>query len=404
MATRKNVPVLIVGGGLGGLTAALALSSLGIASHVVERSPQFGEIGAGLQIAPNASRILHRLGALDEIRRTAVFPKRLVMKDAVSGETVTAVDLGHAFIERYGQPYFVTHRGDLLDALLACCRRRAEIALEPGKSLTHLESRHDCVLATFADGSTYACKALIGADGLHSLVRDHVAGESEPVREPFVAYRGAIPIAAIPEHSGFDDVVIFAGPDLHFVQYPLRGGELYNQVAVFRSRRFMPGSDDWGSPEEMDEAFACTCAFVRQSLRSILRNRRWPMVHRHPIANWTRGPVTLLGDAAHPMLQYVAQGACQAIEDAACLAQQLAMHGEDYALAFSHYQAARYLRTARVQTTARFVGDYVLHLDGVGAVLRNAMLAPRKADDYSVIDWLYGYDACATVPASDCKA
>ena len=201
-----------------------------------------------------------------------------------------------------------------------------------------------------------------------------------------------------------DDVVIFAGPDLHFVQYPLRGGELYNQVAVFRSRRFMPGSDDWGSPEEMDEAFACTCAFVRQSLRSILRNRRWPMVHRHPIANWTRGRVTLVGDAAHPMLQYVAQGACQAIEDAACLAQQLAMHGEDYALAFSHYQAARYLRTARVQTTAGFFGDYVLHLHGVGAVLRNAMLAPRKADDYSVIDWLYGYDACETVPASGCKA
>jgi salicylate hydroxylase len=393
MATRKSVPVLIVGGGLGGLTAALALSSHGIASHVVEKSPQFGEIGAGLQIAPNASRILHRLGALDEIRKTAVFPKRLVMKDAVSGETVTSVDLGSGFIERYGQPYFVTHRGDLLDALLACCRRRAGITLETGKALAHIESRADCVLATFADNSIYACEALIGADGLHSAVRSHVAGESDPVCEPFVAYRGAIPIAAIPEHSGLDNVVIFGGPDLHFVQYPLRGGELYNQVAVFRSRQFKPDSDDWGSPEEMDEAFAGTCAFVRQSLRSILRNRRWPMVHRYPIAEWTRGRVTLLGDAAHPMLQYVAQGACQAIEDAACLARQLAEHGRDYARAFTGYQAARHLRTARVQTTARFFGDYVLHLDGVNATLRNTMLAARTADDYAAIDWLYGHDA-----------
>jgi salicylate hydroxylase len=315
------------------------------------------------------------------------------MKDAISGDTVTSVDLGSHFIERYGQPYFVTHRGDLLDALLACCRRRADITLEPGKCLTRLESRQDCVLAAFADGGVYACEALIGADGLHSLARNHLAGESEPVCEPFVAYRGAIPIAAIPEHSGLDNVVIFGGPDLHFVQYPLRGGKLYNQVAVFRSSRFKPGSDDWGSPEEMDAAFACTCAFVRQSLRSILRNRRWPMVHRYPIADWTRGRVTLLGDAAHPMLQYVAQGACQAIEDAACLAKQLAAHGKDYERAFSEYQVARHLRTARVQTTARFFGDYVLHLRGVNATLRNVMLAGRRPDDYSVIDWLYGHDA-----------
>ena len=173
----------------------------------------------------------------------------------------------------------------------------------------------------------------------------------------------------------------------------MRGGELYNQVAVFRSGQFKPGSDDWGSPEKMDAAFACTCAFVRQSLRSILRNRRWPMVHRHPIANWTLGRVTLLGDAAHPMLQYVAQGACQAIEDAACLAQRLAVHGKDYARAFTDYHAARHLRTARVQTTARFFGDYVLHLHGVNAALRNTMLAARKADDYDAIDWLYGHDA-----------
>ena len=391
MATPTKVPLLIVGGGLGGLSAALALACQGIASHVVEKSPQFGEIGAGLQIAPNASRILHALGALEEIRKTAVFPKRLVMKDALSGEMVTSIDLGRAFIERYGQPYFVAHRGDLLDALLACCRTHGGITLEPDKALVAIESKPDGVLAMFADGSAYACEALVGADGLHSLVRQHVAGESPPVCEPFVAYRGAIPIGAIAEHSGLDNVVIFGGPDLHFVQYPLRGGALYNQVAVFKSRRFRRNSDDWGSPDELDEAFACACPFVRQSLASIQRTRRWPMVHRHPIAHWTRGRVTLLGDAAHPMLQYVAQGACQAIEDAACLAKLVAAHGRDYERAFTHYEAARHLRTARVQTTARFFGDYVLHLHGVSATLRNALLASRDAQDYGAIDWLYGY-------------
>lgn len=391
MATSKKIPLLVVGGGLGGLTAALALASHGIACHVVEKSPQFREIGAGLQIAPNASRILHALGALDEIRKTAVFPKRLVMRDAVSGETITSVDLGRTFLERFGQPYFVTHRGDLLDALLACCRQRASITLDPGKALVKIEDGGNGVLATFAGGEVYDCKALIGADGVHSTVRRHVAGAADPVCEPYVAYRGAIPISAIPEHSGLDNVVIFGGPDLHFVQYPLRGGELYNQVAVFKSQRFQPNSDDWGSPEEMDAAFACTCTFVRKSLQSILRNRRWPMVHRYPIANWTHGRVTLLGDAAHPMLQYVAQGACQAIEDAACLAKLLAEHGRDYDKAFAAYQAERYLRTARVQSTARFFGDYVLHLHGVNATLRNKLLESREADDFSDIDWLYGY-------------
>jgi len=391
MATRRKIPLLMVGGGLGGLSAALALAAQGIACHVVEKSPQFGEFGAGLQIAPNASRILDALGASEELRKTAVFPKRLVMKDAVSGETITSVDLGRAFLERYGQPYFVIHRGDLLDTLLRCCRRRADITLEPGKALVKVEDGGDGVLATFADGSVYDCEVLIGADGLHSVVRRHVVGDADPVCEPYVAYRGAVPISAIAEHSGFDNVVIFGGPDLHFVQYPLRGGELYNQVAVFKSKTFKPNSDDWGTAEELDAAYAGTCAFVRQSLRSILRNRRWPMVHRHPIGNWTRGRASLLGDAAHPMLQYAAQGACQAIEDAACLAKVFAEHGTDYDKALAAYPAARYLRTARVQTTARFFGDYVLHLDGVNATLRNRLLETRRADDYADLDWLYGY-------------
>ena len=391
--TVSRIPLLIVGGGLGGLTAALALSRHGIASHVAEKSSQFGEIGAGLQIAPNASRILHGLGAMDEVRKTAVFPARMVFLDAVTGEPIRSFDLGKPFHERYGHPYFVMHRGDLLDALLTGCRASPLITLEPNKGLVSLEDKGDKALAKFADGSVCECEALIGADGLHSTVRRFISQDGAPVAHPWVAYRGAIPMTDVSVHAGMDNVVMYCGPGLHFVQYPLRRGELYNQVAVLESSRFKPDSDDWGTPEELEGAFAGTCEYVRGALKAVKRDRRWPMFDRNPIANWTRNRITLMGDAAHPMLQYLAQGACQAIEDAACLAQKIAESGKkpDYPKAFQAYQQARYLRTARVQTTARFSGDYIYHLGGVAREVRNQLLVNSSPTDYSPLDWLYAY-------------
>jgi salicylate hydroxylase len=190
-----------------------------------------------------------------------------------------------------------------------------------------------------------------------------------------------------------DNVVMYCGPGLHFVQYPLRRGELYNQVAVFESKRFKADSDDWGTPEELESAFAGCCDYVRGALKVVKRDRRWPMIDRDPIAQWTRNRVVLMGDAAHPMLQYLAQGACQAIEDAACLANKMAevRDSRDYAKAFTAYQQARYLRTGRVQTTARFVGDYVFHLGGVAREVRNALVAGSSPTDYSPLDWLYAH-------------
>jgi salicylate hydroxylase len=391
VSKSRNIPLLIVGGGLGGLATALALAKRGIPSHVVEKSPDFGEIGAGLQIAPNASRILDGFGVLGEIRKTAVFPARMVFMDSKTGERVTYIDLGKAFLERYKFPYFVMHRGDLLNALLQGCRANSLITLEANKSLERLEDLGNGARAHFADGSVYECEGLVGADGLHSTTRRFVAGDGEPVCEPYVAYRGAIPISDISDHAGLDNVVMWVGPGTHFVQYPVRAGELYNQVAVFHSHRFKPDSDDWGTPDELDEAFGGSCDALKKGLAVIKRDRRWPMVHREPIANWTRGRIALMGDAAHPMLQYIAQGACQAIEDAECLARKLAESGSDYDKAFASYQKARYLRTARVQMTARFFGDYVIHIGGVASTARNALLANRAPTDFSAIDWLYGY-------------
>ncbi|MGH7073602.1 MAG: FAD-dependent oxidoreductase [Stellaceae bacterium] len=380
---------LIIGGGIGGLAAALALAQAGRRVHVVEKSDAFGEIGAGLQLAPNASDALDRLGVLGEIRKYAVLPRRLVWGDALSGEIITAVDLGDPFRKRYGYPYLVMHRSDLLDVLLAACRADDHITLETGRAAVAIEALAAGARVRFADGTAGDCAALVGADGLKSLAREFVADDGPPREFPFVAYRGAIPIGEVSEHAGLDNVIMWCGHDLHFVQYPIRRGELFNQVAVFKSPSF-PAAD-WGNPAELDAHYTQCCDYVRKSLEKIHRDRRWAMVDRRPIARWARGRVVLIGDAAHPMLQYIAQGACQAIEDTVALGAAVAAE-RDIAASFKAFEAARCLRTARVQISSEFMG-HIFHTEGVGRTLRNHFFAARAADDYRDLDWLYGHRA-----------
>lgn len=210
------------------------------------------------------------------------------------------------------------------------------------------------------------------------------------VYDGLVAYRGAIPTETMSTHAGLDNVVMWVGPQMHFVQYPIRRAELYNQVAVFRSRRYTPGSEDWGTPEELDAHYAQTCDYVRNCARLMGRDKRWPMVDRTPLASWTRNRIALMGDAAHAMYQYIAQGACQAIEDAFCLALQVAALPQGVPQALLAYQEARKFRTARVQLTARAMGAF-FHLEGMSAAVRNQLMALRAEDDYTMLDWLYGY-------------
>jgi salicylate hydroxylase len=383
------LPLLIAGGGIGGLAAALAVARTGRSVRVLERAAQFGEIGAGLQLAPNASHALERLGVLDAIAPYAVFPRRLVWRDARSGEQVTALDLGERFRAHYGHPYVVMHRGDLLDVLLAACRADARIVLDASRDVVGVEEHGDRVRAVCADGTAHDGVAAVAADGLWSRLRKLVHDDGEPLAAHYVAYRGTLPVAELWEGAGLDDVTLWTAPNLHFVQYPIRGGQLFNQVAVFRSDRYRADSDDWGTPDELDARFAVGCAAVQAGIARIRRDRRWTMYDREPIAQWSRGRLALLGDAAHPMLQYLAQGACQALEDAVVLADALAAH-DDPAAAFLAYRDARYLRTARVQYSARVFGE-IWHVGDVGATLRDAMLAARPADDFAHVEWLYGW-------------
>lgn len=389
----NDVDVVVVGGGIGGLANAYALGRAGHRVKVLERAAEFAEVGAGLQMAPNATRILREWGILDEVIEAGVMPARLVFKDAIDGSELTHLDFGEDFVARYGAPYVVIHRSDLLDIMVRACRR-VGVDLVPSSAVEDVEVSADHAVAVVGS-ERHPAGVVVGADGLRSSLRARFS-DDEPMGSGFVAYRGAFPTADVADLLGtasLREVVIYIGPGRHLVQYPLRRGEIFNTVAVFESKAFHRGEADWGGPDELDDVFADSCDEVRRGLASLWRDRRWPMYDRGPIQTWVDGRFALTGDAAHPMLQYLAQGACQAIEDAHCLAGEAAKEearGElDWSRALSGYQQLRVERTARVQSTARVWGD-IWHVDGLARGLRNELFRERGADDYKHVDWLYG--------------
>jgi 3-hydroxybenzoate 6-monooxygenase len=385
-----DVDVVVVGGGIGGLGSALALARAGYAVRVLEQQPEFGEVGAGLQMAPNATRLLRSWDLLDEVVDLGVTPRRLVMRDALDGTELTHLDLAEA-TRRYGAPYVVIHRTDLHATLLRGCRD-AGVDLVTDAAVRDVELAPDHAVAV-GDRRRDAGGIVLAADGLGSRLRAKVS-DDEPVSSAYVAYRGALPLADLPDTSGLalDVVVVYIGPGRHFVQYPLRRGEMFNQVAVFRSPKALAGEEDWGTPDELDAAFAASCDRIQETLPNLWRDRWWRMYDREPIAEWVDGRMALIGDAAHPMLQYLAQGACQALEDAAQLAEQATKartaDGTDWDRALAAYAEIRTVRTARVQRTARQWGD-LWHCDGLFRATRNALLRDRDPGDFRYVDWLY---------------
>jgi salicylate hydroxylase len=383
--------VVIVGGGIGGLASALALTRAGQRVRVLEQAAEFGEVGAGLQLAPNATRILRSWGLLEEVVEHGALPGRLVMRDAIDGTDLTHLDLA-ATCRRYGAPYVVIHRSDLHAILVRACQT-AGLDLVTDTTVTDVEIG-DRQAVTVSAARRDAGELVLAADGLNSALRGRLH-QDEPVSSAYVAYRGAIPMADVSDDSRIaaEDVVVYVGPHCHLVQYPLRRGEMFNQVAVFRSPKALAGEPDWGTPDELDTAFAHTCEAVRASLPHLWRERWWRMYDREPIVTWARGRLALTGDSAHPMLQYLAQGACQAIEDADSLATLVDKHsspdGSDWDRALADYTDLRTVRTARVQRTARSWGE-LWHCDGLFRTVRNALLTDRDPADYRHIDWLYG--------------
>jgi len=391
-----KVPVLIVGGGIGGLAAALALAQKGIRTQVLEQAPEFKEIGAGIQLGPNVFRMFDVLGLTQAVSRLAVFPENLIMLDAITGEEVTRIPLDAGFRARFTHPYALIYRPDLLSVLLEACRTSDLIELHTSQKIIAVDERDERISVQTEAGQSYDGAALIGADGLWSTIRPFIVGDGKPQVAGHITYRAVLPTSEVPEYLRRWSMTFWAGEKVHLVIYPLRGGDLYNLVAVFHSNRYEEGWDSFGDPAELHERFAGTCEPVRTLLGKIESWRMWVLCDRPPVKTWSKGRMTLIGDAAHPMLQYLAQGACMAIEDAVCLANRVETAQGDYAAAFQEYQAARYLRTGRVQIMARVYGEFY-HASGVARELRNMMLSARTPEQsYEAMQWLYGEDSGPT--------
>jgi 3-hydroxybenzoate 6-monooxygenase len=385
----RSLNLLVSGGGIGGLAAALVLARNGHRVTVLEQSAAFGEIGAGIQLGPNIFKMFEYLGLTEAINRVAFFSTGLGMNDVRTGEKVVRVPLGDAAHAVYGYPYGVIYRPDIHQVFLDACSALPNVLLRTSSKVESFAQDAGGVQVRIAGGEVLQGDALIAADGLWSRIREAVVGDGKPRVSGHIAYRAVLKREEVPSHLWSDDVLLWGGEKTHLVHYPLRRGELFNLVAVFHSNKYDEGWNTFGDTAELNERFAQAVPQVKELLGRIETWKMWVLCDREPVKNWSDRRVTLLGDAAHPMLQYLAQGAGQAIEDAVVLGEALRFTGNDVEQAFQKYQQSRYLRTGRVQLTARFYGD-IYHASGVQRELRNRMFqSGRESAGFAGLKWMY---------------
>ncbi|CAF3526692.1 unnamed protein product [Rotaria sordida] len=389
LTNARSVSILIVGGGISGMVTALSFARAGIPVRLFEKKTEFGEIGAGMQLAPNCSRILDRLDVLKQVQANAFFPKQIVWMDALTGQRLTCIDLGAKFIETFGYPYIVVHRADLFNAIYQACLANSMITMETDRTVTSVDERPKSIMVECADGMRYDCNMVIAADGLWSSLRKFVCDDGAPISAGYVTYRGTIDIKQVSKEAGLENVQFWIGPDIHLVQYPIRRGESYNQAAIFKSKKIPDDTDEWGTKEELNQRFSIGCKHVKNALKSIQTNFRLPVYDRNPLSKWSRGRLVLLGDAAHPMLQYAGQGAAQALEDADVLVTAYKKYGPlKIDSVFREYEQKRIPHSSKVVQFARDIGTFA-HCDGVAKIVRDKILKEHDIYDYEFLKWIY---------------
>ena len=389
-SSPSKSPILVSGGGIGGLAAALALTRQGYAVKVLEQATELGEIGAGIQLGPNAFSAFDALGIGDLARSRAVYTDEMVMHDALDETLVGRIPTGEAFRARFGNPYAVIHRADVHGSLLEGAERSKRVEVATSTTVQRVEQDDDGVTVFDAKGGRHRGLALIGADGVKSAVRQQYVGDDARV-SGHVVYRAVVEKKDFPVDLQWNAASIWVGPNCHLVHYPLRGGEQYNVVVTFHSRDKEEWSVREGSREEVQGYFEGICPRARQLIALPRSWKRWATADRDPIAQWTYGRATLLGDAAHPTLQYLAQGACMALEDAVTLGEALRVTDHRLDKAFDLYQRSRIARTARIVLSAREMGR-IFHAKGVERLVRNDLWKGRSPDRfYDAMEWLYGW-------------
>lgn len=378
-------PILIVGGGIGGLMTAIALSKKGIPSTVLEQAEQFREAGYGILLCPNVFKVFDKLGLIEEMKKIASFPEHLIWVDEPKGFEYMRVPMGKKIVERFKYPYGSFHREDLLKVLLSECKKSPLINLVHSARIMKIEENETGVKALSEKGETFEGSALIGADGLWSTVREYVLGKEKPRKSGHVTHRGFVTIDRLPSTIRIKDVVHWDRPDAHLVQYPVGNRDFFNIVAVYKSKKEHDFTDGKGDPEELQEKFHDATPEIKALLKFVDTSKKWLLCDREPTRNWSRGKVVLLGDAAHPTLPHMAQGAGMAIEDAAVLAKCISESKGDLPSAFKRYEEERHLRAAFVQHISSLYGK--MHdLDSLGRDLRNSIISAMSLEQK--YDWL----------------
>ena len=388
-----NKQVLVAGGGIGGMAAALGAARTGWDVRLYERAQVFSEVGAGVQLSPNVVRCLQAWGLQKPLQAVAAFPERLRVRCATSGAVLAALALGADMVQRYGAAYASIHRADLHALLHAAVEQESSVQINCGQAISSYTEADGVVLVRTSLGKNIEGDALIGADGLRSSIRAQLLADGAPRVSGHLAYRALVEQSALPLALRTSEVTAWLGPRLHAVQYPVRGGELQNIVVIIEGPA--PSDlDNWdhaANAADLERALAGSCSALQDAVRSVSSGwRLWPLSDRPPVssaAHMAGGLVALLGDAAHPMRPYLAQGAGMAIEDAAQLQRALSMHDLDVALRLRRYALNRWERNARVQARAQRNG-VIFHATGPLRWGRDAslrLLGARVLD----VPWLY---------------
>jgi salicylate hydroxylase len=388
--------LVIVGGGIGGLATALATARHGHRVVVLERQPEFSELGAGIQLAPNAFRALDQLGIGEKVRERSVFVEELRLMDGINGGAILQMDLRGEFLRRFDKPYAAVHRTDVYEPLLRVCRRVKSITLRRGCPVQRYERDDTGVTAVLESGERVYGTALVGADGLRSRIRGQLIGDGPPRVTGHTIYRAVIPMEEMPKKLLLNAATLWMGPGFHIVHYPIAGWKSCNVAAIVDNGA---RQEVVGLPVPRNEVLGIFND-VHSEVRTLLECgqdwRSWTLCDRDPIQNWADGPVTLLGDAAHPMLPFAAQGAAMALEDAVCLGDVL-RNERNIVNAFAKFSALRAERTGRVQLISRMMGDWVYHPAGAQAVKRNTVLSTLSQPELlDKIGWLYGHEVLAS--------
>lgn len=382
--------IIIVGGGIGGLGVALGLAREGVASVVCEQMASFGEIGAGIQIAPNAFHCFDALGIGDEARNVAVYVDQLRLMCAVRGEEICNIPLEDDFRAFFKNPYAVVHRAELHNVLLKACARHELIELHTSYYATGYSQNDEGVVLHLKDRPDLHGSAMIGADGLHSIIRKQMLNDGDPRVSGHTTYRSVIPTEDMPEDLRWNAATLWAGPKCHIVHYPLKGWKYFNLVVTCHNDVTEAVAGKPVDREIVQRGFDHVHERARKIIDHGANWKLWVLCDREPNPGWIDGRVALLGDAAHPMLQYFAQGACMALEDGVCLARIIGETGINNS-ALLAYRDKRFARTAKVQTMSRLIGDMIYHPAGGEAAMRDAIMGAKSPADWNnTLEWIYG--------------